>query len=173
MKISKCVWDIEYPGNLSVSREDQSRGGVMEVNENSLGLVYFLPEQTAALPFVLHINCLWPTFPWPSLLRNFCAHLWIHCEYQNLDLQKVKRQQIKMLIGCLYGRVTLPKQINFWKSSERGGGVISNPKIYIADFCHYKRFFGHVFLKNCNMIFRKGGGGQRPFGIFPKIHPFW
>ena len=24
------------------------------------------------------------------------------------------------------------------------------------------------------MIFRKwGGGGQRPFGIFPKIHPFW
>ena len=24
------------------------------------------------------------------------------------------------------------------------------------------------------MIFRKwGGGGQRPFGTFPKIHPFW
>ena len=31
--------------------------------------------------------------------------------------------------------------------------------------------------KKCNMIFRKWGGGagrgQRPFGTFPKIHPFW
>ena len=27
------------------------------------------------------------------------------------------------------------------------GGVISNPKIYIADFCHYKRYFGHEFWK--------------------------
>ena len=47
-------------------------------------------------------------------------------------------------------------------------------KIYIADFCHYRRYLGHEFRKtNCNMIFRKWGGGQRPFGTFPKIHPFW
>ena len=37
--------------------------------------------------------------------------------------------------GCL----THPKRMNFWKSSEGGevgggGGVIFNPKIYIADF---------------------------------------
>ena len=32
------------------------------------------------------------------------------------------------------------------------------------------------FGKNCNMIFWKwwgAGGGQRPFGTFLKIHPFW
>ena len=26
--------------------------------------------------------------------------------------------------------------------------------------------------KNCNIVFRKWQGGQRPFEIFPKIHPF-
>ena len=55
-----------------------------------------------------------------------------------------------------YGRINQPKRMNFRKSSEGGWGrVISNPKIYIADFCHYKRYFGHEFWKNCNMIFRK------------------
>ena len=49
------------------------------------------------------------------------------------------------------------------------------PKIYVADFCHYKRFFGHVFRKKNAIWFseNEGGGGQRPFGIFPKVHPFW
>ena len=34
------------------------------------------------------------------------------------------------------GRAASPKRMNFWKSSKRGGegGVISNPKIYVADF---------------------------------------
>ena len=69
--------------------------------------------------------------------------------------------------------------MNFRKSSEGGGGggVISDPKIYVADFCHYKGYtsvmnFGtnpqHNFPK-----MRGRGGGQRPFGTFPKIHPFW
>ena len=32
------------------------------------------------------------------------------------------------------GRVRVPKRINFWKSSKGGGGgVIFNPKIYVAD----------------------------------------
>ena len=55
------------------------------------------------------------------------------------------------------------------------GGVIFNPKIYIADFCHYRRYFGHEFQKKLQYNFPKmsGGGGQRPFGTFPKIHPFW
>ena len=38
------------------------------------------------------------------------------------------------------GRIPLPNRMNFWKS-DKGGGVIFNPKIYIAV--------------------------QRPFGIFP------
>ena len=32
------------------------------------------------------------------------------------------------------GRLPLPKRMNFRKSSKRGGGVIFNPKIYIAKF---------------------------------------
>ena len=64
--------------------------------------------------------------------------------------------------------------MNFRKSSEGGGGVISNPKIYVADFCHYNRYFGHEFWKkNPQHDFTKmRGGGQRPFGTFWKIHPF-
>ena len=112
------------------------------------------------------------------------------------------------------------------RKSSKGGGVIFNPKIYIADFGPLNRafsawkwykmvFLGYVFnqfngntMLNCcttcisweigsyntqqsphikwtyalllqfcreirNMIFRKWGGGQRPFRTFPKIHPFW
>ena len=33
--------------------------------------------------------------------------------------------------------------------------------------------FGNFCREICNMIFQKlWGGGQRPFGTFPKIHPF-
>ena len=32
------------------------------------------------------------------------------------------------------GRVALPNQMNFQKSSKGGQGVVFNPKIYIADF---------------------------------------
>ena len=45
------------------------------------------------------------------------------------------------------GRLPLPKRMNFQKSSKGGGGVIFNPKIYVADFCHYRRCFGHEFQK--------------------------
>ena len=32
----------------------------------------------------------------------------------------------------------------------------------------------HIHYKNCNKIIQKWGRvGQRPFGIFPKIHPIW
>ena len=45
--------------------------------------------------------------------------------------------------------------MNFRKSSK-GGGVIFNPKIYVADFCHYRLYFGHEFQKKiCNITFRK------------------
>ena len=56
----------------------------------------------------------------------------------------------------------------------QGGGVISNPKIYVADFCHYKGYFGHEFRRKSATWFSENeGGGQRPFWTFPKIHPFW
>ena len=54
--------------------------------------------------------------------------------------------------------------MNFRKSSEGGEGrgeIISDPKIYVADFCHYKGYFGHEFSEQiCNMIFQKGGGSK-------------
>ena len=59
----------------------------------------------------------------------------------------------------------------FW----RGGWVIFNPNISFADFCHYRWYFGHEFRKKIAIWFseNEGGEGQRSFGTFPKIHPFW
>ena len=62
--------------------------------------------------------------------------------------------------------------MNFWKTSE--GGVISDPKNVVAFFCgslQSEKFDA----KKCNIVFRNEGGGgvgggQRPFGSFPKIH---
>ena len=55
-----------------------------------------------------------------------------------------------------------PNLMNFRKSSKRGGGVIFNPKIYIADFCHYRRYFGHEFQEKFAILFseNEGGGGD-------------
>ena len=50
----------------------------------------------------------------------------------------------------------------FWKTSEGGGGVISDPKNYIADFVGFKAvYFGG---KKRNVISKKGGdgGGSSP-----------
>ena len=63
------------------------------------------------------------------------------------------------------------KTDEFSEMFRRGGGSF-NPKIYIADFCHYRRYFGHEFRKNLHFL-KMWWGGQRPFGTFPKIHPFW
>ena len=70
----------------------------------------------------------------------------------------------------------ITKTDEFSEKFQRGGrGVIFNPKIYIADFCHYRRYFGHEFHKKfaIQLSEKWGGGGQLPFGTFPKIHPFW
>ena len=40
----------------------------------------------------------------------------------------------------VWGRIAIPKRTNFWKSSE-GGGVVSNPKIYVAKFGPLNRAF--------------------------------
>ena len=45
----------------------------------------------------------------------------------------------------------------FWKRSEEGGRVISDPKNYIADFVGFKAvYFGRKFWKKCP---KRGGGG--------------
>ena len=55
------------------------------------------------------------------------------------------------------------------KASKRGG-VISDLKNFVANFSASAT----GLRKNCNIFFRKrgGGGGQRPFGNFPEIHRY-
>ena len=48
----------------------------------------------------------------------------------------------------------------------RGKGGGGYPKNFVADFSTSRKKAQHNFPK-------RGRGGQRPFGIFPKIHPFW
>ena len=69
-----------------------------------------------------------------------------------------------------------PKRMDFRIRSKGRVGVIFNPKIYIADCGHlYRALKGAFQKKKLHYDFPKmrGVGGQRPFGIFPKIHPFW
>ena len=56
------------------------------------------------------------------------------------------------------------------KKRLRGVGLIFNPKIYVADFGPLNRTFWTVISKK-NPKLR--GEGQRPFGTFLIIHPFW
>ena len=73
----------------------------------------------------------------------------------------------------------------FWKTSEGGGGsfpiqkitlqillvskryVLANPKKFIANLRILNEFSG----KKRNVISKKGEG-SRPFGSFPKKHPY-
>ena len=55
-----------------------------------------------------------------------------------------------------------------------GRGVIFNPKIYVADFGPLNRAFKHeIYNKFATRFSENEREGQRPFGTFPKIHPFW
>ena len=49
----------------------------------------------------------------------------------------------------------------FRKSSDGGRGVIFNLKIYIEDFCHYRRYFGHEFRKKLQYDFPKMRGRSK------------
>ena len=86
------------------------------------------------------------------------------------------------------GRVRLPNQMNFWKRAK-GGGVIFNPKIYIADFGNVKQaflsmkliqksnfrvcFFNNCIEKNQNKThFEEGTSEPPPLWNFRK-KPFW
>ena len=50
-------------------------------------------------------------------------------------------EKVKSDASSTKGRVTLPKRMNFQKNSKRGGGIIFNPKIYVADFGPFNRGF--------------------------------
>ena len=64
--------------------------------------------------------------------------------------------------------------MNFRKSSEGGGGAFSIPKFILQIFAIIDDISVMNFRKNLQYDFPKmRGGGQRPFGTFPKIHPFW
>ena len=115
----------------------------------------------------------------------------------------------------------LPKRMNFWKSSKRGGGSFPIQKFLLQILDFWTGFFWHkndtkgvfsgyvsknlqhnfpkmrrgggqsrlgtfqkyttcmvfkavqLFKKSATWFSENEGGGQRPFGTFPKIHPFW
>ena len=55
----------------------------------------------------------------------------------------------------------------FLENFRRGGGVISDPKNYIADFFGFKTvYFGRKFWKKCPK--RGGGGGVKAVWEFSK-----
>ena len=62
----------------------------------------------------------------------------------------------------------------FRKVPKGGKGSFSIQKfmLHISDL--YMGLSSNIFRKKCKTIFLKwGGGGQRPFGNFPKLHQFW
>ena len=54
----------------------------------------------------------------------------------------------------------ISKTDEFSEKFRRGGGVIFNPKIYVADFCHYRRYFGHEFQKKFATQLSENEGGR-------------
>ena len=61
------------------------------------------------------------------------------------------------------GRLRSQKWMNFRKTSKRGGGVISDPKIFVADFSIINEHF-LVILRGKTMNFRKKKRGVTPMG---------
>ena len=67
------------------------------------------------------------------------------------------------------GQVTIPKRMNFRKSTKGEGGVIFNPTFYVAVFGLKNRAFTDVFWKILQHDFPK----LRAVWNFSKIHPSW
>ena len=70
--------------------------------------------------------------------------------------------------------------MNFRKGPKRGGGHFQSKKFILKIFAIIDDTSVMNFRKKMQYDFPKmkgwggaGGGGQRPLGIFPKIHPFW
>ena len=81
------------------------------------------------------------------------------------NLSNIFRDGWRCQNGWIFGKV------------PKGGGVIFNPKIYVF-LCFMIYDFGPLNRACSEKIVTRvseneGGKGQRPFGAFPKIHPFW
>ena len=62
----------------------------------------------------------------------------------------------------------------FSEKFQRGGGSFSIQKFILQIFAIIDDTSVMNFRKNLQCNFPKNeGGGQWPFGTFPKIHPFW
>ena len=62
----------------------------------------------------------------------------------------------------------------FSEKFQRGGGSFSIQKFILQIFAIIDDTSVMNFRKNLQYNFPKNeGGGQWPFGTFPKIHPFW
>ena len=69
------------------------------------------------------------------------------------------------------GSLCIRKRMNFRKISESGGGVISDPKNFIADFCvEMPNILVMTFGKNCNIFSEIGAGGSKAVRKFSKCH---
>ena len=80
------------------------------------------------------------------------------CLEQKRLLQAMPRQATVVLEAL--GTHSPSKTDEFSEKFQRGGGgIIFNPKIYVADFCHYRRYFGHEFQKKLQHNFPKMRGG--------------
>ena len=54
--------------------------------------------------------------------------------------------------------MTLPKRINFRKSSKGGRGIFFNPKIYLTEFGPFNRAFEHEIDKDNATCFSENEG---------------
>ena len=61
----------------------------------------------------------------------------------------------------------------FLEKFRRGGGVISDPKNYIADFVGFKAVYFGEKKAQCNFQKRMGGGGQGRLEVSQKNIHFW
>ena len=68
--------------------------------------------------------------------------------------------------------MAVPNRMNVWKSSK-GGLTFSSQKFMLQILGLYIGFFGRFPKKMQHSFLNMRGGGQRPFGIFPKIHSIW
>ena len=96
-----------------------------------------------------------------------------HVHWLQLDLQKPLCTQavLHFLISIITNlREGWPK---FRKSSKRGGGYFQSKNFCLKFWTFKQGFLDMKLIQICNMIFQKWGGGgvQRPFRTFPKIHP--
>ena len=109
--------------------------------------------------------------------------LWSHLSSGFFPLSPLK-YHLSSSSSKTKGRVTLPKRMNFWKSSKR---PLTLPHLQqfnreIAWRHTLKRPFCIIFMlkkpylrsKICNINFWIGNDlPHPPFGTFPTIHPFW